>query len=245
MVAREFLAIVLLVAAGVIATLAFPIDDHRVLSASLLLAALIVLVIAACINVASGFSFRPKNVVALAQMLLEGIWAEFRVKAIAKGVWTDKTHVRFVVYIPMRWMSVGPSYLHVAHFLDSNEERNSADFNIDVRSSQGWAGKALANDKSYAADLDQTDSLMGLNLTAKQMGIVRGVFKLRSKVCVPMKRADRKVYGVFCIESCDPMTVTKLDDTNFLPEVVALAGPVLEVCTTAYRLRKHPASEVQ
>lgn len=181
--------------------------------------------------------FQP-NAKALAQMLLEDTWKKFIRRTTDAGTWSDNTHVRFVVYIPARWRSIGMSYMIPVHFLDSDPSRNSADFNIRVRTTQGWAGRTLREGKAYVADLDASSDLEGLGLTTDQVHQIRVGLKLRSKVCVPLRRAT-SVYGVFCIESCDPIGDTKFKDEQLLAEIVSLADPVMSICRTAYWLKSH------
>jgi len=223
--------------AGFLLSFAFPVVSS-VRTIELLVVIMLLFLLTAIVTHQGGFSFIPKATHAVTQLMLEELWANFRAELILKGLWDEDQHIRFVIYIPMRWMSIGRSHLIPSHYLDSDPERNSANFSIVVRTANGWAGRTLVDGKPYVADLDQTQSLLDLGLTEREMKRVVEELGIRSKICIPLM-ADGTAVGVLGLESQHPMSRTKFNQDPVLQEVLALRKPCLKICRTAYWLKEH------
>jgi hypothetical protein len=173
------------------------------------------------------------------QVLLEEYWGSLYNNLLRSGHWDDKCHIRFVVYFPLRYGFIGPSYLVAQHYLDRDEARNNDDFVIDVRTTSGWAGKVFSTGQTMVADLERSTDLVKLYLTEKQEKFVIQKLGLRSKICVPLRVGPDHILGVFSVESRDSLDRSKFQDPHVAGLIEDVARLVSATCRTAYTLRSH------
>ena len=175
----------------------------------------------------------------LTQVLLEEYWTACFNTLVERGHWDKDLHVRFVVYVPLRYALVGRSYLIAMHYLDRDETRNSDEYVIDVRTRSGWAGQVFATGQTMVADLERSGDLIKLYLTEKQEEFVLNTLGLKSKICVPLMAGPDSIVGVFSVESRDPLERSKFQDPQIASLIENVARSVFATCSTAYNLRTH------
>ena len=174
----------------------------------------------------------------ITQLLLEEYWTRCVEELTKSGQWAPDTHLRFVVYIPLRYGFIGPSYLIPMHYLDRDERMNTDDFFFNVRTRSGWAGKVFATGKTMVADLERSAELISLYLTERQIRFLHEM-GLKSKICVPLMQGPNRIVGVFSVESRDRLDSSKFRDPKVTAMIENLARAVFTVCDTSYSLRRH------
>lgn len=224
------------------AGLAFGITSGSYLIAvSTALAAFVLVFVAVTIDAGMGLRVHQKNspLFKTTQVLLEEYWTSLFNRLLQSGHWDDKVHIRFVVYFPLRYGFIGPSYLVAQHYLDRDERRNNEDFVIDVRTTAGWAGKVFSTGQTMVADLERSTDLIKLYLTEKQEKFVIEKLGLKSKICVPLRVGPDHILGVFSVESRDTLERSKFQDPHVTGLIEDVARLVSATCRTAYSLRSH------
>ena len=185
--------------------------------------------------------FKPsRSAHAVTDILLEELWTDFREEMIRRELWTDTVHLRFTVYLPQHKFISFLSYLIPVHLMDTQEARNNEMFSLAVRTRGGYAGRVFRNGEPCVADLEgDPDSLRDLFLTEKQQATVRDYFRLKSKMCAPLRVWEGKIAGVFAIESTDSINQTRFNDPNVLATIVSFSETIVHVLGAAYRLRSY------